>query len=229
MQPDAANCAVVRRSHLFRALVQADFDNLMQTARLYPLQEGAYLFQQGQAFCEIYICTEGLLKLFRLTPNGDEKIMDIIHAGDSFAEAVLFMGSRQYPVNAVALKPAVVVGIQAAQYEHLLRASVDVCFNLMEQMSRRMHWLLNEVDRLTLHNATFRLVWWLLEAYEQSGTSRITLHMPKQALASRLSIQPETFSRILKRLIEQQLLAVQENSIDLLDVATLQELVRLET
>ncbi|MBO0611470.1 Crp/Fnr family transcriptional regulator [Thiothrix fructosivorans] len=229
MKFDNHTLILLRRSPLFRALEPSQFNALVDTARLYTLNEGELLFRQGDPLNEVFVNIKGFVKLFRLTPNGDEKVVDIIVPGSSFAEAVLFMGGRQYPVHAVALKPATVVGINAVQYEQMLRSSVDVCFGMMGLMSRRMHWLLNEVDRLTLHNATFRLVIWLLEARCSDPTcNRIALDVPKHVVASRLSIKPETFSRILKRLANHQLISVNDQHIDLLDVAMLEEMIRVE-
>ena len=218
---------LVQQTPLLKALDTKQFQALLANASVYDLVEGEFLFQQGQPLEQLFICIEGFIKLFRLTPNGDEKIVEIISAGNSFAEAVLFLGGQQYPVHAVALKPAQVLGINAEQYQQILRSSVDVCFHLMGLMSKRMHWLLTEVDRLTLHNATFRLLSWLLEAPTHASNT-ILLDVPKHVLASRLSIKPETLSRILKRLSEQQLIRVDEQMIELLDRVALQKIVALE-
>ncbi|WP_069470704.1 hypothetical protein [Candidatus Marithrix sp. Canyon 246] len=45
----------------------------------------------------------------------------------------------------------------------MLSESIDVCFQLMAAMSQKIHWLVNEVNRLSLHDAIFRLVTFLLE------------------------------------------------------------------
>jgi CRP-like cAMP-binding protein len=221
---------IIRRSTLFSALAPDQFNTLISSARLYDLAEGKILFQQGQAADEVFICLDGFIKLFRLTPNGGEKIVDIIPPGNSFAEAVMFIGGSGYPVHAMALKPAMVAGINSAQYRTMLLDSPELCFNMMALMSQRMHWLLNEVDRLTLHNATFRLVNWLLETQEAASApdDRIVLGVPKHVVASRLSIKPETFSRILKRLSDQQLINVSDQYIDLLDRPLLEEMIRIE-
>lgn len=229
MKFDTYTLALLHRSPLFRALEPNQFNALVDSARPYTLNEGEILFQQGQALEEVFVNIKGFIKLFRLTPNGDEKVVDIITPGNSFAEAVLFMGGRQYPVHAVALKPALVVGINAVQYEKILRSSVSLCFSMMGLMSRRMHWLLNEVDRLTLHNATFRLLIWLLENHDGSHPACVVLDVPKHVVASRLSIKPETFSRILKRLTDQGLINVYDQYIDLLDMVALENMVRVGT
>lgn len=219
---------LVRHSPLIQAFDDPSYNLLMENASVHKVGEGSYVFRQGDPAEELFICAEGCIKLFRLTPNGDEKIIDIIQHGNSFAEAVLFMGGR-YPVHAVALKPSVIVGIDGPQYMGFLRGSSELCVSMMGLMSRRMHWLLNEVDRLTLHNATFRLAAYLLEMYARGGHSTcINLAAPKHVIASRLSIKPETFSRILKRLSESKLIRVGDHSVELLNVEELESLVRVE-
>lgn len=229
MKLDNKTLTILHRSPLFRAIAPSQFNDLIDKAKPHFLGDGEFLFQQGDLLEELYFCVEGCVKLFLLTPNGDEKIVDIIPAGNSFAEAVMFMGGQRYPVYAVALRPTFVVGINAAQYLDMLRASSELCINMMGLMSRRMHWLLNEVDRLTLHNATFRLASYLLEMRDcNSAGKHVCLNAPKHVVASRLSIKPETFSRILKRLSEQKLISVHDQHIELLDEAGLETIVRTE-
>lgn len=229
MKLDNKTLTLLHRSPLFRAIAPSQFNELIDSSKPHFLDEGEFLFRQSDPLEEVYFCVEGSIKLFRLTPNGDEKIIDIIPPGNSFAEAVMFMGGQRYPVYAVALRPTFVVGINAAQYLDMLRSSSELCINMMGLMSRRMHWLLNEVDRLTLHNATFRLASYLLEMRDcNKDEHRVCLNAPKHVIASRLSIKPETFSRILKRLSDQKLISVHDQYIELLDEAGLETIVRTE-
>ncbi len=213
--------ALIRQNPLLQALDETQLSSLLSNARVYHLAEAETLFHQGQAFQEWFICAQGYMKLLRLTAQGDEKIVEIIAAGHSFAEAVLFMRERYYPVHAVALKPSIVLGIPATPYAELLSNSPDTCFQLLAGLSKRVHGLLNEVERLSLRDATFRLVHWLLAMHEQTLCNPILLDIPKHVLASRLSITPETLSRILKRLSEQAIIQVQEHSILLLNLPAL--------
>lgn len=219
----------VRKNPLLRVLDDTQITAVMERAQCYSLAEGEYLFRQGDPVKQIFIAAEGFVKLFRLTPGGDEKVVDIIKAGDSFAEAAAFRAMPRYPVHATALKPACIIGIDIAHYLELLRQSPELCFNLMGVMSQRMHWLLNEVDRLTLHNATFRLAAYLLDLQAgNDGDPLIHFDVPKHVIASRLSVKPETLSRILKQLSERALIKVRENNIELLDPDALLEMTRIE-
>ena len=99
----------------------------------------------------------------------------------------------------------------------------------MAKLSQRLHWMVNEVDRLTLHNATFRLVCYLLSHISEDENNRrdVNLSVPKHVIASRLSITPETLSRSLKELSTQGLINLDGPQIDLVDVEKLRKLISL--
>jgi len=95
----------------------------------------------------------------------------------------------------------------------------------MAMMTQRLRWQVNEIDRLTLHSATFRLVTYLLEEIKTRPhpNDEINLNAPKNVLASRLGIQPETFSRILGRLSSKELIEVDRQSIRIRSIEGLRE------
>jgi CRP-like cAMP-binding protein len=87
----------------------------------------------------------------------------------------------------------------------------------------------DEVDRLTLHNATFRLAFFLLETHQHPDYCNIiSLDVPKHVIASRLSVRPETLSRILKSLIDQGLIAVHDHKIELVNIEGLKAMLSID-
>jgi CRP-like cAMP-binding protein len=91
-------------------------------------------------------------------------------------------------------------------------------------MSRRLHGAIQDIDQLTLQNAGMRVIQLLLQSAPDQTMNRYSLdwETPKQVLASRLSVRPETFSRILQRLSRKGLISVQGKSIEVLDLKALQ-------
>ncbi len=219
----------MRQCVLLQPLEATQFDQVIETSQATQLSENSILFEQGSEFTHIYLLISGGIKLQRLAPNGDEKVIEIIRPGQTFAEAVLFFGGFRYPVSAVTISSSIVVGINAKEYLKLLNTSNELCINLLGNLSQRLHWMVNEVDRLTLHNATFRLVDYLLshipaDSYDQVGVS---LAAPKHVVASRLSIKPETLSRTLKDLSKQGLIKLEGSEIELLNIEKLRQLISL--
>jgi len=220
----------MRRCVLLQPLEEDDFDSIIKTSHAKQLSENSILFTQGSELTDIYLLISGGIKLQRLAPNGDEKVIEIIRPGQTFAEAVLFLGGSKYPVSALTVSSSIVVAINAEMYLQLLNNSNHLCRNLLGKLSQRLHWMVNEVDRLTLHNATFRLVDYLLShiSEDQHDRTGVTLVAPKHVIASRLSIKPETLSRTLKDLSKQGLIKLDGTQIELLDVEKLRHLMTLE-
>lgn len=215
----------LRRSYLFSALNDEQLGIVMDSMQEISLDEGRILFEHGQPADRFFLLLEGQIKLYRLSEEGDEKVIEIERPGDTFAEAVMFMSGKVYPVNADALAKSRLLAFPNAVFKELLRNSVDVCFRLMADMSQRLHQRLNEIDSLTLHNATYRLVSYLLRELPEDvlQSPEIVLTTPKHIIASQLSIKPETFSRILTRLSRDGLIVVRGNSIVLEDLARLRK------
>ena len=69
----------------------------------------------------------------------------------------------------------------------------------------------------------------LLRRMEEAGTSHFTLPAAKGVLAARLSMKPETFSRILQNLSGKQVLKTKGNEIEVLDPPLLRALAHVES
>jgi CRP-like cAMP-binding protein len=183
------------------------------------LHDRQMLFQVGDPAERFFLVTQGQIKLYRLSLNGNEKVIEIISPGQTFAEALMFGESSAYPVSATAIGDVELLAFENATFLKLLRESVDTCFRLMGDMSMRLKSLIKEIDDLTLQSASGRVAGYLWGCWDQAktGSDRFSLNVPKGVLASRLSVKPETFSRILHNFTEQGLIQVEGSSIQVLD------------
>lgn len=199
----------------------------LDRSRVYSLARGDHLFHQGDPARRIWLCRTGQLKLFRLSPSGQEKIIAIIHAGRSFAEATLFSKDRVYPVHCAAVAPSEVVGFDAEDLVETLSNDIDACFRLLATLSRRMHKKIGQIDSLALQNAHLRVAGYLLDEFrrhDQSGAFR--LRTSKKHIAGLLAIQPETLSRSLAQLQRDGILEVQARTIAITQPERLEQIVR---
>ena len=217
----------LRRIYLFSKLDQQDFNKVVKTMHHHQLEKGQRLFDLGQLATRFFLVQSGQIKLSRLSPDGQEKIIAIMRAGQTFAEAVMFMDRRVYPVCADAINPSEVLSFENNTFLEVLRGNMETCFKLMAAMSMRLHELVAEIDSLCLHNATFRLVVYLLHQVPEDvdATSHFQLPIPKGTLAARLSITRETLSRQLARLRTKGLIEVVGQNIILRDIEGLRKLV----
>ncbi|HIO92858.1 MAG TPA: Crp/Fnr family transcriptional regulator [Leucothrix mucor] len=218
----------LRTKRLFVDLSDSSFDKVIAQSLVLNLSANKQLFEQDQKVTDFFVLSKGQLKLTRLSLEGDEKVIEIINNGNSFAEAAVFGKFSGYPVNCFAIRDSVIFRINAAAYVKELQSSIDSCFAVMMTLSTRTHSLLGEVDRLTLHNAAHRLgIYLLKDVTSQEGSVDIDLTAPKHVIASRLSIKPETLSRTFKRLVESGHIIIEEKHIVIKDVQIFRDFITL--
>jgi CRP-like cAMP-binding protein len=184
--------------------------------------EGELIFSQGESATRFYVVISGQIKLFRISSAGTEKVIEIVPAGHSFAEALLFLDRPVYPVGAAALRTSELVSVSSSDYAAVLRESVDTCFLIMGDMSQRLRGLIQEIDDLALQSADARVAGYLIHLARKSDDD-VILDTPKQVLAARLSVTPETFSRVLRRLSDRGAINVERNRVHIRDRRKLSE------
>jgi CRP-like cAMP-binding protein len=86
-------------SHLFSELTEAQMDRVRRHSHVTDMVEGESLFFQGDNATSFYLVLSGRIKLFRISPDGKEKVVEIMEAGATFAEALMFMDQPHYPVK----------------------------------------------------------------------------------------------------------------------------------
>ena len=198
----------LKQSHLFSELSDEQIDRVRRHAHIIDMLEGESLFFQGDDASSFYLVISGRIKLFRVSPDGKEKVVEIMEDGATFAEALMFMDEPHYPVTATALIPSRVISINAREFKSMLRDSIETCFLLLGKMTFRLRNLIREIDALSLETGTARTISYLLRQAPADSDS-FELNVAKSVIASRLSVKPETFSRILKNLQENEILSIE--------------------
>lgn len=215
--------ADLQKGLLFARLTDAQLDRVARHAVRIHLDEGEMLFQQNDPAERFYLLLTGQVKLFRLGPGGGEKVIEVVTPFSTFAEALMFLDRPTFPVGAQALQRAEIISIDATDFTNMLRESIDTCFMLMGDMSQRLRGLIREIDDLSLSSATCRVAGYLLAKADHDGEG-FNLDIPKQTLASRLSVQPETFSRIIRNLSNQGVLAMKGSRVEISDRDRLEQI-----
>ena len=201
---------VVRGHHLFAGLSPPQLQRVLAASHVDAYEPGQFLFDRGQPAQHFYIVLEGQVNLVLHSKAGEEKIVDILGPGNSFAEAVLFMEGPAYPVSAVAAARSKVARFQNREYLTILRESPETCLRMLGHLSQRLHMRLREIEYLTLESATHRLVRMIEGRLPAGGEGPFEINLPesRQELASRLSMKPETLSRLLRNLSDSGVIVV---------------------
>ena len=214
---------IVSTHHLFSALTDAEFKQLFATAKTFKVEPLENVFHQGDEANRFYLVLRGHLKLYRTSPSGQEKVVEVMRQGNTFAEALMFNNKPFYPVAAQAVSASELIAIDNETYLKILKINPEAGIAIMANMSIRLHHDLNEIEMLSVENAKNRLLLFLLKNLQDNNSNEgiIELDISKRTLASLLSIQPETFSRLLKKMTKEGLIEERKGLIRIMDIDAL--------
>jgi len=157
------------------------------------------LFHEGDTGHAFYLVGGGTIGLYKGAEDGREVVIKMVHRGEIFAEVILFEQNR-YPVTAVALKPSLVFIIPKAQFSCLL-ADEQFRTDFMRMLMRKQRYLAERIKFLTMNDVEDRFFLFIKEHY--SSTQNFTLTYSKKDIAAAIGTTPETYSRLITRLVRE--------------------------
>ncbi|PXF63646.1 Crp/Fnr family transcriptional regulator [Kangiella spongicola] len=211
--------ALIRKSFLLQPLPEKALDELLANSKINDFNREDIIINQGQSAQHFFLVLKGQLKLTLLSSEGKEKIVKFVDAGDTFAEAIMFLQGKHYPISAISTKKSTVLSIPNEQYYKLLSGNSELCMKMLGNICLKMRGHVNEIEMLTILDASQRVLKFfydLMPCNIKNGES-YPVTMSKKLIASKLSMRAETFSRILKRFEEQQIFAFNQHQILVLD------------
>ncbi len=199
---------------LFRNISPFELDVLQREVVKVELDKGLTLFQKGDRSDGTYILVYGLIKLGIPSSHGNDKVLELIRPSQSFGEAMMFL-DEPYPFYAEAVEPSLLLRLPKNALLRLIEQSPVIARQMMVGLSYRLHGFIRDVERHSLQNATQRVIDYLLQVVERQGVLEIQLELKKNLVASLLNLSPETFSRVLHQLVEEDLIRVNGSHIQI--------------
>ena len=187
--------------------------------------KGETVCRTGDPCNGFYVVIYGQVKLGFTSPQGIEKVVEIIRPGQSFGEALMFL-DKPYIVFAQALTDAMLVHVAKQTVFEQLDRHPGFARRMLSGLSRRLHGLVRDVEAYTLRSGAERVIGYLLrdvpdDAVAGATPVEVNLTPGKSVIASRLNMTPEHFSRILHELAANGLVEVDGRTIRILDLARL--------
>ena len=213
---------LLRNIPLFAGLAEEDLDILEGIGRIREHPRGELLFAEGEQAAGFFVVLDGRVKVYKLSAEGKERILHFVGPGGTFAEAAIF-GDGLYPAYAETLQKSKLLFLPKDGFLNLLMTNGRIAVNMIAGLSRFLRQFALQIEELTFKDVPSRLARYLLEL---SRGERRTVHLPisKSQLASNLGTVSETLSRTLRKLSDEEMIAVDGKMIDILDLERLEEL-----
>ena len=220
--PQIKTQAFLANLAMFSEMGAAELDRIAAATVPLYFDKGQSIVQCGDPCTGFHLVVYGQVKLAFTSPQGVEKVVEIVRPGQSFGEALMFL-DKPYIVFAQALADTMLLHV--AKHAMLDQLGGDgFGRRMIAGLARRLHGLVRDVEAYTLRSGQERVIGYLLAELPEDaldGPAEVHLTPGKSVLASRLNMTPEHFSRILHDLAAAGLIEVNGRAIRVPDVSRL--------
>ncbi|MEW5726330.1 MAG: cyclic nucleotide-binding domain-containing protein [Pseudomonadota bacterium] len=208
---------------LFDGLERDVLQRLMADATALACERRTLLFSAGTTSDCFYIVLDGQVKLFALTPDGRESIVEVFTPVSSFGEAAM-LSMGVFPLHAEVIEDATLIRVGRKAFVSTLRQDHAVAYRMLSALTRWHQRLSGEIWHLKVQPPWQRVAEFLLALTDaREGEALVALPFNKEVLASRVGIRRESLSRVLARLREMGV-RTEGNAVRIDDVGSLRRL-----
>lgn len=209
---------ILKQFKIFDSCSDDFIESLSKQAQTLDLPKGKIIFINEDHADHFYFVLSGWVKLFRETLDGAQAIIDILPQNHIFGETSIFQDDI-YPYSAEVAEAAKIISLPLSLLKSEIASNPKLAMSMMSSMARYRKQQDQEIENRTLKNAPQRIGCFLLRLIDSNAQGAATIHLPydKTLVASRLGMQPETFSRALNKLKDHIEMSVKGSTIEIAD------------
>ena len=187
------------------------------------LQQGEYIYRQGDSFKGIVAIKSGTAKLVSNDNQGNEHIINMLLPG----ELTGFDGLNQnrHSCSAIALEVMSYCELPAEKFDHLCQMVPGIARELFKHSSESINESQNQIisSKLAAEEKLALFLTNLSDRLKKRGFSSLSFNIPltRQEMGNLLGLTLETVSRMLKHLQNKGLITVQRKHIEINDLKSL--------
>jgi CRP-like cAMP-binding protein len=178
-------------------------------------KKNAQIIHQGDEPQGIYLLASGSVKVLRLSSCGKEILLDIMSSGYMFGEQSLF-AQKKYPDSVIALENCRIYFLQKDKILPVISKFPEITQSVLSSLCKWMDKLNSIIENINTPSARERVCAYLLRLQSEQKLQLIQLSAKKHDIALMLGLRPETFSRVLGDLENEQLIKMNSKQIQLL-------------
>lgn len=190
---------IAKKENFLSAFSEKNRIEILKIGRLKSYKKRDIVFLEGDNGVYFYLLSSGNVQLSKTSADGKEIVIKVIRPGEIFAEVVLFEQDK-YPVNATAIDACEIFLFSKNEFLSLLD-NRDLRNEFIRTLLKKQRYLAEQIKYLTIYDVEDRFYKFLNEQYGKNKEISITLS--KKDIAAAIGSTPETFSRLIQRLTDE--------------------------
>jgi CRP/FNR family cyclic AMP-dependent transcriptional regulator len=193
---------LLRSIPLFADIPESKVESLLDDVRLREYAKDDIIFRQGDESREVYFVLKGKIRVFRISPAGEETSIDIFSTNDVIGEMAA-IDYQPRSATAKAITKAALLTMSQEDFLRHVRTMPDLAFALARMLSQKLRWTAAFAESIAQFDAAGRLLHILLLYRERFGREvvpgkryEIELELNQSDLASMVGARREWVNRL---------------------------------
>ena len=208
--------AAMRAAPLFSALSDHDLAGLLAACLTRLCGQGQMIFTSSETADKFYVVLAGRVKVYKLSPRGDEQILHLYGPGETFGEAAMW-SQVHYPAHAQAIEESTLLIVPRRTLRQAIAGNTDLAIGMFVGLSGKLREFNQLIEQLSLKDVPSRIAMAFLTQAHKAGSRTFRLSQTKRELAGQIGTVPETLSRGLAKLRAERLIEVKGAEVTILD------------
>lgn len=208
---------------LWQGLPDELLDEIAKIVVAHTYSKNEVIFYEGDPSLGFFVVKSGRVKVFKLSAEGKEQILQFFGPGEHFAEVPAFDGDC-FPASAAALEKTELLLFPRLAFLQVLEQNPQIAIKMLSIFARHLRRFALLIEDLSLKEVPARLAAYLLYLQENVSDEEVELEMTKGQLAAFLGTIPETLSRVFAKFSQSGMIRIDGSRIKLLDRQRLQML-----
>ena len=206
-----------RNIYIFENLDNGDIERLKKMSRVKQYRKGEIIFFEGDKPENLIILIDGILKVYKSDPKGNEIILHYFYPIALIAE-LANLEHIAYPASAVFETEGKVIAIDYEVFEREFLKNPNISFSIIKSLTKKLRTLDNVISQNLTMDSTARVAKFICE------NKRLFAQLKQNKIAAILNITPETMSRCMKKFKELDMISYEEKRLKIIDGEGLKEL-----
>lgn len=164
-------CAAMARSPLFDGIEPEELTRIALTMARHRYRRDEVIFHEGDPGDSLHVVVEGRVKITRESAEGEEAIVVVLQAGDSFGELVLLDGAPR-SATATAMEPTETMTMARSTFVELVEGGSPFRTQLLTGIARRIRRLTDQLAEVHFLDLAGRLALQLTRLAEEAEPDR---------------------------------------------------------
>lgn len=209
----------INKISFFDSLEKTQKEQLSNISKVKHYPKNSILYYESEVSDEIVFLVQGLIKIYKLDKFDNEIFLYHIYKDSMVSElSSVKQDTIYYFSNAECKEDSCILSINFKKFQELFLSKNILTMELMEISLKKTHQLQGILNRELVFDATAKVAFMLNQDLDMFN------QLKRQEVSFMLHIQPETLSRVLKRLSRSGTIIIENGNVIIKDKKSLESL-----